>query len=71
VLCFRVTREHRESLSKNAKTLCDRSKIKFRDIHNKYSKTAKKHDDVAEDTVHEVVELVSIVIDFGISSLIR
>lgn len=54
----KVTREHRESLAKNAKTLCERSKVKFRDIHNKYSKSAKKNKEVADDTVHEVVELV-------------
>ncbi|XP_064649711.1 ribosome-recycling factor, mitochondrial-like isoform X2 [Lineus longissimus] len=54
----KVTREHRETLAKNAKTLCDRSKVKFRDIHNKYSKSAKKNKAVSEDTAHEVIELI-------------
>lgn len=37
----KVTREHREGLAKNAKTLHDKAKTRLRDIHNKYTKKVK------------------------------
>ena len=36
ILCFRITREHREKLAKCAKTLCDNTKVKLRDIANRF-----------------------------------
>ena len=43
ILFVRVTKEHRENLSKNAKSLCNRAKDKFRDIQNTYVRDLKKH----------------------------
>jgi ribosome recycling factor len=37
-----VTREYREQLAKNAKTLCDKTKVKLRNIHNQYHKELNK-----------------------------
>lgn len=52
----KVTREHREMLAKNAKTLCDKSKDKLRDIHNRYLKDLKKQKDESKDLIHNVQE---------------
>lgn len=54
----KVTREHRESLAKSAKSLNDRYKIKLKDVHNKYQRDAKKASGVSDDLVHNVVELI-------------
>ena len=59
-LCFRVTREHREGLAKNAKLLCDKTKEKLRDIQNRFIRDIKKSKDKhPSDLVHDVQETVS------------
>lgn len=55
----KVTREHRESLSKNAKTLHDKAKTRLRDIHNKYTKKVKAaKDHHSEDVIKGAQEMV-------------
>ncbi|XP_055896597.1 ribosome-recycling factor, mitochondrial-like [Biomphalaria glabrata] len=62
----KVTREHRENLSKNAKALSEKSKKQLRDIFSKYSKKIKSSkeghsaDDLqaAEDKVQEMMHQV-------------
>ena len=51
-LFFRVTREHRENLSKNAKAIFIRHRDEIKDIRNKAVKTLKKRNDISEDTIH-------------------
>lgn len=60
-LCFfRVTKEHRENLAKNAKTLYNQCKDELRDIQNQYiRKVKRKEGEVSEDLVHDVQLKVS------------
>lgn len=39
----KVTKEHRENLAKNAKSLCNKTKDKLRDIQNNFLRDLKKH----------------------------
>ncbi|XP_025112644.1 ribosome-recycling factor, mitochondrial-like isoform X2 [Pomacea canaliculata] len=55
----KVTREHRESLARNAKMLHDKAKEKLRDISNKYVKkvkSAKEHH--SEDIIKSAQDMV-------------
>jgi len=52
----KVTREHRENLAKNAKMLCDKSKDKLRDTHNRYLRDLKKQKDESKDLIHNIQE---------------
>jgi ribosome recycling factor len=66
----KVTKEHRENLSKGAKALSEKSKKHLRDIYSKYSKTIKNTkegyasdiitaaDDMVQDLMHEMVHKV-------------
>ena len=55
----RVTREHREALAKNAKTLCDRTKEKLRNIQNNSTRDLKKvKDDHSADLIHNLQETI-------------
>lgn len=56
-----VTREYRENLAKNAKTLCDRTKVKLRNIHNHYMKElngAKKQQEVSKELLKNLEDHV-------------
>ena len=56
---FRVTREHRENLAKNTKTLCDKTKDKLKDIQNRYVRDLKKaKSEHSEDLVRNVQDTV-------------
>ena len=50
----RVTREHREKLAKNAKTIFNKFKENVRDIHNKYVRIVKKQENVSADLIFSV-----------------
>ncbi|CAH1272655.1 MRRF [Branchiostoma lanceolatum] len=55
----KVTKEHRENLSKKAKTACNKTKDQIRDIRNQAMKEAKKaKSTVSEDTVRLVEKQV-------------
>jgi ribosome recycling factor len=55
----RITREHREMLAKNAKTLCDKTKEKLRNIQNSYARDLKKAKDLySEDLIFNLNETV-------------
>lgn len=51
---FRVTREHREALAKNAKVICNDAKDKLRNIQNRFTKDVKKKNDVSGDLTFNV-----------------
>lgn len=51
---FRVTKEHREVLSKNAKQLFIKSRDNIREIQNRTTKSLKKKDGVSEDLVRNI-----------------
>lgn len=55
---FRVTREHREMLAKNAKALFMKSKVAMQAVQNKYVKQCKNHKDLSEDLVFGVQQQV-------------
>ena len=51
----RVTKEYRESLAKNAKTLFQKCKDNSRDIQNRYIREVKKKEkEVSSDLAHSV-----------------
>lgn len=60
--CFRVTKEHRESLSKNAKGLFTKCKDSIRDVQNKFVKTVKikEKEGLSKDMAFEVSESVRV-----------
>nr|XP_053646045.1 ribosome-recycling factor, mitochondrial-like [Cherax quadricarinatus]XP_053646046.1 ribosome-recycling factor, mitochondrial-like [Cherax quadricarinatus] len=50
----KITKEHRENLAKNAKTLFNRCKDHLRDSQNQYvRKVKRKEDQASEDLVHD------------------
>lgn len=49
--CFRVTKEHRENLSKGAKALFVKCKDIIKEIQNKNIKLLKDNDNLATDLV--------------------
>lgn len=62
----KVTKEHRESLSKNAKALFVKCKENIRDIQNKYTKTVKnkeKSEGLSQDDVRSVSEQLKLIAD--------
>lgn len=61
LVLFRVTKEHREILSKNAKQLFVKCKDAIRDVQLKYVKQVKKKDGLGEDLARNVeVQLTAI-----------
>lgn len=62
----KVTKEHREGLIKNAKTLFVKCRDKIRDIQNKYVKTVKnkeKSEGLSQDDVRSINEQLKIIAD--------
>lgn len=67
----KVTREHRENLAKSAKSMCDKAKVKLRDVQNKYIRDARKLKETqsadliraAEDKLHAVAHEYAIQAD--------
>lgn len=54
-----VTREYRENLSKNAKMLCDKTKVKLRNIQNQYTKelnSAKRKHEASTELIKNLEE---------------
>lgn len=55
----RVTHEHRETLAKNAKALCDKTKEKLRHIQNNYDREVKKAKQTQpEDLIYNLHETI-------------
>ena len=55
----RITREHRESLAKNAKTLSDKAKERLRNIQNNFARDLKKRkDDFSQDLIFSTNETI-------------
>lgn len=55
----RVTREHREMLVKNAKSLCEKTKERLRHIQNNYDRELKKGKQThSEDLIYNLHETV-------------
>uniref|UniRef100_A0A8D8YGS7 Ribosome-recycling factor, mitochondrial n=2 Tax=Cacopsylla melanoneura TaxID=428564 RepID=A0A8D8YGS7_9HEMI len=62
----KVTKEHRESLIKNAKTLFVKCKDNIRDVQNKYVKTIKnkeKSEGLSEDDVRSINSQLKLIAD--------
>lgn len=57
----KLTREHRESLAKNAKVLSNKAKDEIRDIQNKFIKDAKNKDTFSEDLIFQVQNELKII----------
>jgi len=55
---FRVTKEHRENLAKNAKALFIKCRDSIREVQNKYMKTVKNNSTISQDLAHSVQEQV-------------
>lgn len=57
---FRITKDHRESLSKNAKTLFIRCRDSVKDVQNKFIKSVKnkEKEGLSKDTSFEIAESV-------------
>lgn len=54
----KITREHRENMAKNAKSLFVKAKEEVRHIQNYYVKEAKNKTDLSEDLVHSAVSQI-------------
>ncbi|KAJ9596898.1 hypothetical protein L9F63_012079, partial [Diploptera punctata] len=54
----KVTKEHRETLAKNAKALFIKCRDSVRDVQNKFVKTVKNNGNISEDLSHQVQEQV-------------
>ena len=59
LVCFRVTKEHRENLAKNAKALFIKCRDSIRDVQNKYLKTVKNDSTISQDLSHNIQDQVS------------
>ncbi|XP_070581670.1 ribosome-recycling factor, mitochondrial-like [Ptychodera flava] len=60
----KVTKEHRESLAKAAKTMCDKSKVNIRNVRSKVMNEVKRHKDhVSKDTVRLLEKQVQQITD--------
>ena len=59
LVCFRVTKEHRENLAKNAKALFIKCRDSIRDVQNKYVKTVKNNSTISQDVSHNIQDQVS------------
>lgn len=58
---FRVTKEHRQDLLKNAKALFIKSRDIIKDVQNKHAKSLKKNDTLSKDVIHSTeVQIVAI-----------
>ncbi|CAL8069924.1 unnamed protein product [Orchesella dallaii] len=55
----KVTREHRETLAKNAKALFTKYKTSMQGVQNKYVKQCKSQKDMSEDLIFSVQQQVS------------
>ncbi|XP_019866772.1 ribosome-recycling factor, mitochondrial [Aethina tumida] len=58
-----VTREHREGLAKNAKTLFIKCRDSVRDVQTKYVKQLKKKDGVSQDVARSVEQQIITIAD--------
>jgi ribosome recycling factor len=55
---FRVTKEHRENLAKNAKALFIKCRDTIKEIQNKNVKTVKNNSTISQDLSHNIQEQV-------------
>ena len=56
---FRVTKEHREGLAKNAKALFSKNKESLQSIEKKYTKQLKTKAGISKDEIRNVTDVVS------------
>lgn len=54
LICFRVTKEHREGLAKNAKAIFIKTRDNIKDIKNKELKALKKKPSLSEDKLRRI-----------------
>ncbi|GFS29618.1 ribosome-recycling factor, mitochondrial [Nephila pilipes] len=59
----KLTREHRENLAKNAKTVFMRAKEEIRDVQNYFMKDAKRKTDLSEDLIFSVSNHIKLLAD--------
>lgn len=57
----KITKEHRESLAKNAKSLYIKCRDSIKDVQNEFTKKAKKQTGVSEDLIFNVTKQISVV----------
>lgn len=62
-LFCRVTKEHREGLAKNAKSLFVKCKDSIRDAQNKHTKSLKRKDGISVDVVRQVEDQIIAIAD--------
>ncbi|XP_045523843.1 ribosome-recycling factor, mitochondrial [Pieris brassicae] len=55
----KVTKEHREALSRNAKALYINCRDAMKDIQNEFIKKSKKQTGVSEDLVHNIIKQIT------------
>ena len=55
----KVTKEHRENLSKNAKSLFIKCRDHIKDIQNQNIKKVKKNSDISQDLNHQIQEQIT------------
>lgn len=56
---YRVTKEHRENLAKNAKSMFHKYKDSLRDIHNRHVRDVKKKDKLfSSDLIFSVLQQI-------------
>lgn len=58
VVYFRVTKEHRENLAKNAKALFIKCRDSVREVQNKYVKIVKNNTTISQDLAYNLQEQV-------------
>lgn len=63
ILIFRVTKEHRENLAKNAKQLFIKCKDSVRDLQTKQAKSLKKKEGVSEDSIRNAEKQIITIAD--------
>jgi ribosome recycling factor len=59
----KVTKEHRENLAKNAKTLYIKCRDSIKDIQNNHVKKVKKHQEISIDLNHQVQNQITAIAD--------
>ncbi|GFT61606.1 ribosome-recycling factor, mitochondrial [Trichonephila clavipes] len=59
----KLTREHREKLAKNAKTIFMKAKEEIRDVQNYFMKDAKRKTDLSEDLIFSASNQIKLLAD--------
>ncbi|XP_075976736.1 mitochondrial ribosome recycling factor 1 [Anticarsia gemmatalis] len=59
----KVTKEHREALAKNAKSLYIKCRDSMKEVQNEFLKKVKRQSNVSEDLIHNVSKQISAICD--------